>query len=370
MKILFLLSSLNAGGAERVACTLVNAWVAKGYEVVMVPCFSQGSGQSFYSLDARVQVRWLSEALPSNKWLARLVKPIVLRRIMQEVKADVMVSFLTNVNVMALLAKQGLDIPLIVCERSDPSFQKISASLRFLRRHLYAGADAVLLQTEQAAKMFAQSMPVLRRLRVIPNPLPIDLEKSLENEGNNVGTQSGSKVAVAVGRLVPSKQFDKLIANFTHIAAQCPDWQLHIYGDGPERETLQQLITSSHMQERIYLKGKTNQPWAVMRQAQLLAMSSRLEGFPNVMLEAMACGLPVICYDCPSGPRELSINGEVARLVALDDEKAYQQQLLELMQNSEERMLLAKNGQQSVLTRYSQWQVLKLWDDLLAEVAR
>lgn len=372
MRILFLLSSLNAGGAERVACTLVNAWVEKGYEVVMMPCFSQGSGQSFYPLDSRVQVRWLSHSLPKNKWLARLVKPLVLRREIQEVKADVIVSFLTNVNVMALIAKIGMDVPLIVCERSDPMHQKISSSLKYLRKFLYKKADAVLLQTEQAAKMFEQYLPSLHRLRVIPNPLPMALQTTLSQTGGEEAAKNimpaNSFTLLAVGRLVKSKQFDKLITNFAQIAKQCPDWNVHIYGDGPEQNALQQLIHQLDMQGRIFLMGKTSQPWQVMKQAQLLAMSSRLEGFPNVMLEAMACGLPVICYDCPSGPRELSEDGSVARLIALDDEKTYQQQLLALINNNEERERLAQQGQKSVLARYSQQQVLKQWDELLLEV--
>lgn len=365
MKILFLLSSLNAGGAERVACTLANAWVEKGYEVELVPCFSQGSGQSFYPLDARVQVRWLSTLLPRQKWWSRIVKPFVLRRVIKEAKADVMVSFLTNVNVMALMAKKGLDTPLIVCERSDPMHQTFGAGLKLLRKILYPSADAVLLQTEQAARTFSQYLPSLSRVRVIPNPLPAALEGSLSHE-----SLPKESVVLAVGRLVASKQFDKLIHNFAQISTLCPEWQLHIYGDGPEYSKLQQIIEQHNMQAKIRLMGKTSQPWQMMRQSQLLAMSSRLEGFPNVMLEAMACGIAVICYDCPSGPRELSEDGKVARLIALDDEKTYQQQLLALISDSKEREHLAQQGQKSVLARYSQQQVLKQWDELLLEVQR
>lgn len=362
MRILFLLSSLNAGGAERVACTLANAWVAKGYDVVMLPCFSQGNGQSFYSLDERIQVQWLSRLLPANRWLARVMKPFILRRVMREIKADIMVSFLTNVNVMALIAKMGTEMPLIVCERSDPAHQSIRLILKILRKYLYKKANAVLLQTEQAASVFAQSMPLLKRLCVIPNPLPLALEHS------DVSVSASGHIVLAVGRLVASKQFDKLIKNFALIAPHCPEWQLHIYGEGPQYDVLQQLIYAQQMQHRIYLKGKTHQPWQVMQQSQILAMSSCLEGFPNVMLEAMACGLPVVCYDCPSGPRELSEGGRVARLVALDDEKAYRSQLLALIQYPMLRAQLAQAGRRSVLARYSQVQVLQQWDNLFDDV--
>ncbi|WP_235914924.1 glycosyltransferase family 4 protein [Pelistega ratti] len=363
MKILFLLSSLNAGGAERVACTLVNAWVEKGYEVVLIPCFSQGNGQSFYPLDPRVKVHWLANDLPRLKWLARIVKPWILRKLMRKEKADVMVSFLTNVNVISLMASKGLHIPLIVCERSDPSFQKISALLRVLRRYLYPQARVVMLQTEQAAQRFTEKMLPLAQISVVPNPLPLTLERISPN-------QQAPNIVLAMGRLVPSKQFDRLIQLYTSLADAFPDWVLHIYGEGPEKGALIKLIQDKGLQHKVFLKGKTNVPWEKMRQARILAMSSRLEGFPNVMLEAMACGLPVVCYDCPSGPREVSMDGTVAKLIPLNDEMVFQNALRDLMQNPLLREQFARQGQESVYARFSQEQVLQQWDTLLHEVIR
>lgn len=360
MKILFLVSSLNAGGAERVACTLANAWVAKGYEVTLVPCFTHGSGKSFYPLDKQVNVEWLSQSLPSNKWLARLIKPFILRRLIKQSQADVVVSFLTNVNVMALLAKLGLRIPVIVSERSNPHFQKIDSSLKFLRKKLYPTAEAVILQTEAAATQFQKDVPGCRRLVVIPNPLPQTLPKELPNR------QAGS-VVVAMGRLVESKQFERLIRIFAKLHPHYPDWHLHIYGEGPEEDHLNHLIVEQGLQKVIHLKGNTSTPWEVMRQASILAITSRLEGFPNVMLEGMANGLPTIAYDCPSGPKELSLDGQVAKLIPLNDDTAFAQTLGALMQNVDERQRLAMAGQESVFQRYSQAQVLQLWDTLFHE---
>ncbi len=361
MRILFLVSSLNAGGAERVASTLANAWSIKGYEVILVPCYSQGSGQSFYPLNAHIKVDWLSQRLSKNPLLARVTKPFILRKVIKEYQPDVVVSFLTNVNVMALLAHKGLSCPIIVCERSDPSFQQISSSLKRLRQLTYPWADVVMLQTEQSAKRFQQELPRLKKISVIPNPLPSALKKLSP-------TVKNQKVVVAMGRLVASKQFDVLIKNFATIAKQFPDWDLHIYGDGPEKDKLDDLIQWHDMGDQIILMGKTTTPWDVMRSASMLAMSSRLEGFPNVMLEAMANGLPVVCYDCPSGPRELSLDGKIAKLIPLGDEIAYQQALKELMQNADERNRLAMIAQESVFERYSEVCVLEQWDQLFKEV--
>lgn len=363
MKILFLVSSLNAGGAERVACTLANAWVAKGNEVTLMPCFAQGSGKSFYPLDKKVDVQWLSQSLPKNKGLARLVKPFVLRRLIKQSQADVIVSFLTNVNITALLASMGLDVPVIVSERSDPRFQKISSSLKFLRKKLYPSADAVILQTEATAAQFQQVVPKLRRLVVIPNPLPQALQKKAPN-------LAAGSVVVAMGRLVESKQFDRLINIFAKVHHQCPDWHLQIYGEGPEEAHLNHLIVEQGLQKFVHLMGNTTTPWDVMRQASILAMTSRLEGFPNVMLEGMASGLPVVVYDCPSGPKELSQNGQVAKLVPLNNDRLFEQQLVALMQDKLQRENFATQGQEAVFSRYSQEKVLQLWDSLFEEVAK
>lgn len=361
MKILFLVSSLNAGGAERVACTLANAWVEKGHEVVLVPCFSQGTGKSFYHLDERVNVHWLSQSLPKNKWLARLVKPFILRRLMKVTKADVALSFLTNVNVMALLAKVGLKLPLVVSERSDPRFQNISLSLKFFRHLLYPCAQAVILQTEVAAAQFQKDLPACKNLHIVPNPLPNSLHKKEPN-------LAAGNIVVAMGRLVESKQFHRLIHIFEKLHKQYPDWHLHIYGEGPEEAHLEHLIIEKGLSKYIHLMGNTTTPWDVMRQARILAMTSRLEGFPNVMLEGMASGLPVIAYDCPSGPKELSQDGKVAKLIPLNNESLFIQGLSHLMQNSEERKQLAEQGQEAVFQRYSQEQVLQQWHDIFKAV--
>lgn len=361
MKIMLLLSSLNAGGAERVGVSLANAWVERGYEVVLVATFNQGCGESFYPLDERVRVVWLSQIMPQNKLLKRGLKPLYLRRVMRQERPDIMVSFLTNVNVMSLIASMGLRIPLIVSERSNPLHQKISSALKSLRRRLYPRADVVMLQTKQAAEDFQASMPALKSLVVMPNPLPLDLQLRA------LSVEKPQRI-MAMGRLVKSKQFDLLIHVFSQASKQIPGWTLHIYGDGPEREKLQQLIGSLNKTESIFLEGKTTEPWEKMREAQIFAMTSRLEGFPNAMMEAMAMGLPVIAFDCPSGPREISQEGQCAQIVPLDDTQQFQAGLIRMMQDTAYRQSMASCGQEHVFTHYCQEQVLGQWDALFEQL--
>lgn len=385
-KIVLLISSMNAGGAERVAATLANNWVDLGHEVRIVPCFSQGSGRSFYDLDPRVNLHWLAEDLPKNKLLNRLLKPFALRRKLKAWQPDVVVSFLTNVNVTALLATGGLDIPVIVCERTNPlSESHLPWLLRKLRKALYPKASAVMMQTAAAAKDYGDHMPSIKQIPAIANPIAADLMEELNAleqpesvDSAELENNIAPKVLLTMGRLVDLKQFGFLIDCFAAVAKDYPQWQLHIYGSGPLHTALQQQIEHLSLSERVILKGATKTPWQAMRQADAFAMSSEREGFPNVLLEAMANALPAIAIDCSYGPAELSRNGEVAILVPHEmKEGVYTQStrdafingIRSLFGDKELRQHLSQAGQQHVLQNYSQQKVIEDWEALFQSLA-
>ncbi|NLY65292.1 MAG: glycosyltransferase family 4 protein [Alcaligenaceae bacterium] len=370
MKIMLLVSSMNAGGAERVAATLANAWVRQGHQVVLMPCFSKGSGISFYPLDAAVQVKWLADDLPRQKWLGRLGKPLILRKRFKHERPDVIISFLTNVNVTALLAGKGLGIPVIVCERTNPVVSNNTGPLlKTLRNKLYPLADAVMIQTEAAARSFVEDvLPGLSKVVVIPNPLPDGIEKMISGNIACCCDASERKVLAAMGRFVPAKQFDLLVDVFASVAPDYPDWDLCIWGDGPQRQVLLDKTRKMTCASRISLPGKTSEPWKVLSHAQAFVMTSRVEGFPNVLLEAMALGLPVISFDCPSGPAELTKQGTVGLLVRLNDRLELEKAIRRLLGDEEYRGVLGQRGKQSVWARYKLDEVLLQWDQLFEQV--
>lgn len=177
MHILFLVSSMHAGGAERVAATLSKGWVEQGHQVTLVPTYT-GKGKLFYELDARVRLEWLADRLGRARRtpLAPLAKLRALRRLVKETRPDVIVSFLTNVNVMTLMATWGLKTPVVVCERTNPALSaSASPALRRLRRWLYPRAAMVTVQAAASQAPMRQQVPGMRRLSVVPNPLPPNL---------------------------------------------------------------------------------------------------------------------------------------------------------------------------------------------------
>ena len=177
MKILMLVSSMHAGGAERVAATLVNAWAERGDEVTLTPTYSS-KGSCFYPLSDKVRLAWLADlaGTRASGAVAAFKRLLTLRRHVRDTRPDVVVSFLTNVNVAAILATRGLRAPLIVCERTNPTVDTTTGQVwRRLRRLLYPRADMVTVQAEATAGPFARQVPGIKRLAVIPNPLPAPL---------------------------------------------------------------------------------------------------------------------------------------------------------------------------------------------------
>ena len=363
MKILLFVSSMHAGGAERVAATLTAGWVQSGHEVVLVPTYTQ-KGNLFYPLDPAVRLVWLADELGG---LARgpvlpFIKLRALRRLVRRERPDVIVSFLTNVNVMVLMATRGLGVPVIVCERTNPAVStSATPALQKLRRWLYPRADIVTVQAEASLTAMSQLVPGIRRLEVVPNPLPPDLPPPRESSRAN---RAGRLRLAAMGRLVPSKRYAQLITVFERLAQRHPGWELVIWGEGPMRRQLEVQIQRAGLQDRILLPGRTSSPWDELLAADLFVLTSEVEGFPNALIEAMALGLPCVSVDCPSGPKEITREGRDARLVPLNDEVALGQALDQLMHDEGERDRLGQEGAGSVRARYGLPQVLAKWEAL------
>jgi len=158
------------------------------------------------------------------------------------------------------------------------------------------------------------------------------------------------------------------LSAFAKVASDYPDWVLRIYGEGPMREKLESQIHSLGLQNRAFLMGRTASPWVTMAEADVFLMTSKYEGFPNALLEAMGVGLPCVVFDCPSGPRDISRNGQDAFLVPLDDQVMLEVKLKELMGNEALRIQMGTQARDSVIARYNLPSVITKWDSLFNEL--
>jgi glycosyltransferase involved in cell wall biosynthesis len=364
MKVLLLTSSLTSGGAERVASTLANAWSSHGHQVSLMPTFS-GRGECFYDLQRSVRVVYLADiaGMSGKGLLSRVARLVSLRRFIKDIEPDIVVSFLSNVNVAAVLATLNVSVPLLISERIDPFVMPISAMSRLARRILYPLANALVVQTKAVAKKYEASLWPWGKVIVIPNAVP-DYFAALRRNG----TSAHEKRLLAVGSLVERKQFATLIDVFAKLAESNPDWVLQILGEGPLRHRLQKQIDDLGLRERITLPGRTRDIGSYYAKSDAFVLTSQYEGFPNALLEAMAVGLPCVAFDCPSGPREMSLDGTIAMLVPHDDRKALIEALQQVMQNKQLREQLGTAARDSVIARFSLHSVLRQWEALFEEV--
>lgn len=361
MNIMFLVSSLQFGGAERVATVLCNGFSAK-HQVSLVATYS-GLDPCVFELANSIKLHYLGQNYPclaggSTGSFARLIK---LRYLIQTEQPDVIISFLPNVNVMAVIANYGLNVPLIICERSDPEHFPMSTFWKFLCKHSYKFADMLTVQTSAVAAKVGQLFKLPDLVEVVPNPIPQSLlavKPALISEKRHI---------LCLGRLMNSKQIDHIIRAFSNIVATSPDWELHIIGDGPERHNLQILTDQLALSDKVRFFGAVDQPYPQIAACDIFAMASKFEGFPNALLEALALGRATVVYDCPSGPAEMTGHGSIAKLIPLDDQQQFIDALSELVADPLLRKKLGESAQSFVLNRYSLQSVIEHWYQLIEQ---
>lgn len=359
MKIMFLVSSLQFGGAERVATVLCNEFSAK-HQVSLVATYG-GTEPCVFELDSRINLHYLASGYPcfggqKNGSFARLSK---LRYLIKKDRPDVIISFLPNVNVMAVLANIGLNTPLIICERSDPEHFPMSGLWKFLCRYSYQYADMLTVQTSVVAEKVNRLFRLPALVEVVPNPIAkslLEVKPVLDRQNKHI---------LCLGRLTASKQFDQIISAFAQVSTIHQDWELHIIGDGPVRQSLENQARELGIAEKVRFFGGVEQPFPQIAVCDVFAMASKFEGFPNALLEALALGRATVVYDCPSGPAEMTEYGKVGLLVPLNDHRQFVDALTQLIVDSELRLQLGEAAQASVFRRYSLSAVVDIWYQLI-----
>lgn len=361
MRITLVISTMRAGGAERVLSAMAAHWAEAGRAVTLITLAGRDE-PPFYPLHPAVEWRPLGLLGASGGGAAALANNAgrlgALRRAVRASRPDAVISFLDRTNVLTLLATAGLGTPVVVSERIDPRHRVLGRSWRLLRHAVYPWAASVVAQTEEALAFFP---PVVRRRgAVIPNPVAVPAGAAAPRP-----RRPDEHVVLAMGRLVPQKGFDMLLAAFAQAAR--PGWSLEIWGEGPLRAELEATRDRLGLGDRVRLPGVTATPGAVMAAADLFVLSSRYEGFPNVLCEAMACGLPAVAFACPSGPAAIVRPGVDGVLVPPADPGALAAALARLMDDPAERKRLAARAPE-VLNRFGTIKVMELWDALLESV--
>jgi GalNAc-alpha-(1->4)-GalNAc-alpha-(1->3)-diNAcBac-PP-undecaprenol alpha-1,4-N-acetyl-D-galactosaminyltransferase len=362
MKLTLVTPSLSCGGAERVAVSLTQGFIEKGYDITVITVANQES--DFYQLPegaTRLELNANRSSLTVLDSIGNTVNRIwKLRQAICSTHPDAVISFLIKTNILTLLSLLGTNYPVIVTEHSDLSAAPSRQIVKKLQKIVYPYAKKVVSVSHGVDRYFDWLESSKRS--VIYNPFVIS--STSESIAYPPDLNPQKPWIASMGRLTYGKGFDLLLKAFSKLHHQYPDWQLLILGEGEFREPLEALRDELGLTSCVFLPGKINNPFGLLKHAKFFVMASRFEGFPMVHGEAMACGLPVISTDCPSGPNELIRHNIDGLLVENEDISALASAIEHLMSDENDRQRLAARTVE-VLERFNLQKAIQNWQDLL-----
>jgi glycosyltransferase involved in cell wall biosynthesis len=357
--VLLVVSTLFAGGAERVVSELAALWAEKGWRIAVLTLSSAESDH--YPLPASVTRIGLGVVSNSSSFLQSfrntVRRAVALRNVVRSFAPDAVVSFVDKTNVLLLLAMLGCRVPTVVSERIDPTRYRLGPIWALGRRLLYPRASAVVVQTKSVA-LWAERLIPSRKIRVIPNFVPNLRSRSVDVR---------NRVVLGVGRLDRQKGFDLLLEAYARSGVRHGGYRLVILGEGPERAALEALAAKLGIADFVEMPGIVKAPEDWMERAAVFVLSSRYEGFPNVLVEAMAMGCAVVATDCRSGPREILRHESDGLLVPAEDVPALSQAIVSLVKDDPLRERLANNAV-AVRERFAAPAILAQWERLIDEI--
>jgi glycosyltransferase involved in cell wall biosynthesis len=354
-KIMFVISTVNFGGAEKVVRHLVNSLDKTRFDVHFVSFLPCSEPYKYLSNDLHFYCLDKKRAMDIFSCVAKLSKLI------KSIKPDVVCSFLNQPNIATYAATKISGCRGSLCFvpaiRSNPwapaKYVKFPILEEKLLKIVYRNANYVTSNSSKIIQLL-ESRYKLDRDRLFHTPNPIDIQKTEINSREKIEHnyfESGYDVILGVGRLTYDKRFDRLIRIFNKIGERRQNLRLILVGEGEERERLSRLISGFGMDDRISLVGRQQNVPAWMRKSKVVCISSDNEGFPNVLLEAMALQVPVVSTNCNFGPNEIIRSGHNGILVDRDDEEGFGNAILDIVSNPLMGDVLAKNAYYDVQAR-------------------
>lgn len=362
------ISSLRGGGAERSAVQLCNGWSQQGLSVVLTTLSGDDDG---YALTGKVERQVLNldfeSTNPISGVFANIKRVCILRRALKAKHAKLVIGFSSTSNILVILASVGIGNKVIVAERNYPPNSMRSSIWRHLRKYLYRYADRVVVQTQDGAD-WLRVKTLSKTITVIPNSVSLPIPSGQPVISPKKFVSENEQLLLAVGNIHHQKGFDLLVDALNKTAIVSSNWVLVIVGAGDSR-VLEDKIKTSGLGENVRIAGRVGNIGDWYQRADAFVLSSRYEGFPNVLLEAMASGCAVVSFDCMTGPADIIQHENNGLLVPPQNVVALGAALSRIMEDECLREQLSTNAR-SVTDTFSNEKLFANWSLLISSTGK
>ncbi|MFQ2917729.1 glycosyltransferase family 4 protein [Aeromonas allosaccharophila] len=357
-RICFFIGDLNnSGGTERVSSVIASELQRRGYQVHMLSL--QCGNKPFFELADGIHVSQLFTTV--GRGMLRLPLAIVkLRHYLKQHQIDILIDVESMLALYALPAVVGLKVRHICWEHFNYNVDLGKASRRLARRLAACFADDIVTLTERDKSLWLANTTCKANITAIPNPVTISLPTEINPHKK--------KLFLAVGRLTYQKGFDLLLQAWAQVAPLHPDWRLRIVGDGEDKAMLEKLRRDLNIEASTELVPKTNNIAAHYQDAAFFVMSSRFEGLPLVLIEAQAYGVPIVSFDCDTGPAGIIKHGETGWLCATGDVSELSEKIRNSLRHFDDINLynkLSVSAIKNIENRFSIDKVVGMWLELI-----
>lgn len=362
MKLLFYIHGITGGGGERVLSTLVNEFSIRGEDVFLATDIHTPFA---YDIDERVKLYDLYDRCNKDYGTFSSIKnSVIIRRnirsIAKKTSPDVIIAFMSALGCSVIVATIGLGIPIVVSEHTNVS-RFLGHSLNIKRKLLYPLANCITVLTRHDKKLWLNKV---KNVVYMPNPINL---KMLDTHKKN-----RNKVILAVGRVSQweVKGFDNLILCWSKLCFDFPDWKLQIVGNADKDASifLNKMAIENNCQN-YELIGFRKDVDRLMQQSEVFCLSSRIEGLPMALIEAMNAGCCCVSYDVVTGPREIIVNNKSGLIAKNQDNEDFVKKLRVVMSDENLRHQLAANAPSSV-EKYSTKRIVRRWYILFDKIIK
>lgn len=348
----------RSGGTENVGVMIANALAAAGdYCISFISLFEEAD-KPFFEIDGRID-RFTLYPVPTHGIQHYFDTCKRLKRLVGEQRIDVLVDIDGILDMYSLAIRRATGVKVVSWEHFN-YLQNPGVPYRKLTRRWAAhSADAIVTLTDADKKLYERHLKLHCPVVAIHNPMAVADSGQVYDDG--------SKLIISSGRLTAQKGFDMAVDVAAKVLLGHPDWRWSILGEGEDRPMLERKIADAKLDGRLVLEGRVNDMGEWYRKAAVFVLTSRFEGLPMVLLEAKAHKLPIVSFDCLTGPSDVVDDGENGDLVAEGDVDGMAVKLAALMENGERRQRYSDRALQHA-ERFDKDYIVRQWKALFAEI--